>query len=347
MDEELLYGTTALTGGVNSLLVPGNFYLNRIFNNIEEQDTEQIHFDTKNDDIQIAPFVSPLREGKVMTDEGYRAETLKPAYLKPKSVVRAGQSLRRTYNEPLNGNLSSDQRRAAHIIQYLTDHRTYIDRRLEWMGVRAALDGQVTIAGDGYPTRVVDFDRDPNLTKILAGAARWGEAGVSPIADLQSWMDELAEISGAAIDLTIMTFDAWSHVKEDPDFYKMISTDLRNGNSAAELGLKAGVPGAPVFRGRLGDVELYTYQDYYKDEAGTKQALLPPFTVNLVSSGNVMGTQFFGAIHDEHVPDELQASAYVSRSYVTNDPGNRFILTQSAPLLVPKRPNATMGVTVR
>lgn len=98
MDEELLYGTTALTGGVNSLLVPGNFYLNRIFNNIEEQDTEQIHFDTKNDDIQIAPFVSPLREGKVMTDEGYRAETLKPAYLKPKSVVRAGQSLRRTYN---------------------------------------------------------------------------------------------------------------------------------------------------------------------------------------------------------------------------------------------------------
>lgn len=44
----------------------------------------------------------------------------------------------------------------------MSDQIDILNRRLEWMGCSALSTGTVTIKGEGFPTTVVDFGRDPS-----------------------------------------------------------------------------------------------------------------------------------------------------------------------------------------
>ena len=58
--------------------------------------------------------------------------------------------------------------------------------------------GKETVTGEGYPTVVVNFSRDAALTVALLSTARWGETGVVPLDDLESWIDLSVSKSSAA-----------------------------------------------------------------------------------------------------------------------------------------------------
>ncbi len=219
------------------------------------------------------------------------------------------------------------------------------------MAAEALRTGRVTVSGEGYPTAVVDFVRDPALSKTLAAGARWNDAGVSPIQDLEAWMDEVADKANAAPNVIVMTNDAWSALRDDPRFDKMIDRTARNGNAAADLGFKPGVPGSPQFRGNFGGadnaVEIYTYNDNYRDDAGVQQKLLPPGTVILGARQAAAGIRAHGAIQDaEAIEQGLIALEKYPKSWIEKDPSVRWMMTQSAPLTVLGRPNATMRATV-
>ena len=66
-----IYSTTALNRLVQSLKRPQTALLGAFFGQVETSDTEDIKFDVENKKRRIAPFVSPLREGKLVEDEGY------------------------------------------------------------------------------------------------------------------------------------------------------------------------------------------------------------------------------------------------------------------------------------
>jgi hypothetical protein len=55
------------------------------------------------------------------------------------------------------------------------------------------------------------------------------------------------------------------------------------------------------------------------------------------------GVQAFGAIMDEEV---LIATEFYPSSWVEKNPSARFIMTQSAPLVVPTRPNNIFPMSV-
>jgi uncharacterized membrane protein len=55
----------------------------------------------------------------------------------------------------------------------MTDQIDMINRRLEWMAASALVSGTVTVAGEGYETKVVDFGRSPDLTITLSGSDKW------------------------------------------------------------------------------------------------------------------------------------------------------------------------------
>jgi hypothetical protein len=96
--------------------------------------------------------------------------------------------------------------------------------------------------------------------------------------------------------------------------------------------------------GRMGDYAIYTYSGTYTDpEDGQVKQILPANTV-LVGSSGVDGVRHFGAIRD--LDAGIQARQYFVKSWVVPDPSRRFLLMQSAPLLVPYRPNALLSATV-
>lgn len=347
-----LYSTDELLPMVESLFVPGNFLLKAFFPQIIEFETEQVHFDRVLADRRLAPFVSPLSPGKVQKPRGYQTETIIPAYIKPKNPVTSNEVMTRMAGEALTGSMSPGERRDRIMLKYMLEHRTKIERRLEWMAASILRTGAVTISGDDYPATTVDFARTASLTKTLSGGTAWGQNGVEPYDDVEGWIDEVATASGAAVNIVVMDKLAWQKfIAGDPaittrDSRAVLSLDRTKGQTAAiNLGLSPQVPGSPVYKGTIGDVEFYVYNDKYEaDTTGTVTSLVPDNTVIMGSQGGIEGAQMFGAILDPR--NAYGAARYFPKNWISDDPAAEFVMTQSAPIVVPKRIDATLCATV-
>jgi hypothetical protein len=339
-----LYSTDEMLPMVESLFIPGNFLLRAFFPEVFEFESEEVHFDRIVPDRRLAPFVSPLSPGKVQQPKGYQTETLIPAYIKPKNPITGREVLKRLPGERFGGELSPAERRDRIMFDYLFNQRQRIERRLEWMASSVLRTGAVTIAGDDYPAVTVNFNRTASLTKTLLTTARWGEAGVSPFDDVEGWIDEVASASGAAPNIVVMDKFAWRYFSADPKTQKALDRNL--GQTAAiSLGLTANLPGSPVFKGRIGDVEFYVYNDVYEDDAGAIQKLIPDHSVIIGAQGGIEGAQLFGAILDPM--NDYGAARYFAKNWIDQDPAGEFVMTQSAPIVAPRRVDASLAVTVR
>lgn len=240
--------------------------------------------------------------------------------------------------------MSPGDRRAAQLLDYLFQHRTKIERRIEWMCSSLVRTGTLVLSSPDYPAVTVNYNRKSAHTKALLTTARWGESGVSPRADVQAWVDEVGTSSNSAVNVVVMDAKAWALYIADPASEKAMDRTL--GQTAAiSLGLSAGLPGSPTYKGRDGDIEFYVYNDLYEDEAGATQQLIPDYTVILASQGGVEGALMFGAIQDPR--NNFGAARYFAKNWIQEDPAGEFVMTQSAPLPGPRRIDATMAVTVR
>jgi len=348
-----LYSTDELMPMVESLFVPGNFLLKAFFPAVMEFETRQVHIDRVQDDRRLAPLVSYLAPGQVEAPRGFNTETIMPAYLKPKDPITADEVMTRMAGEPLTGSMSPGERRDRAMIKYLLGHRAKIERRLEWMASSILRTAGVTLVGEKYPEAVIDFQRAAALTKTLTSTARWGENGVEPYDDVETWIDLVGSESGAAVNVVVMDKLAWNlFVAGDPaitdkDSKVEKALDRTKGqNSSVQLGFTPGVPGSPIYKGSIGDVEFYVYNDKYEaDTTGTITSLVPDYTVMMGATGAVEGHQLFGAILDP--ANNYGPARYFAKNWIEDDPAGEFVMTQSAPILFPKRINATLCATVR
>jgi hypothetical protein len=97
-----------------------------------------------------------------------------------------------------------------------------------------------------------------------------------------------------------------------------------------------------TFMGNIDGFNIFTYADWYVDDNGNEQPMLPSGTV--IMCGEVLGVRAYGAIRDEE--SGYQALPFFIKSWVEKDPSVRFLLMQSAPLVVPYRVDATFCATV-
>jgi len=311
--------------------------LSLFFPDIAEFETEEIVIDELSTDLTLAPFVSPVVQGQVHKHQGQSAKKFTPAYVKPKSAVQPGKLLKRKAGEALNAPLSLVERREMTVMEIIVQQAKQIRRRWEWMAVQAMRAGKVTVAGDNYPTVEVDFQRDPNLTIALAGAARWDQSTATPLQDIDDW----GELMEAPISDIVFGRGAWNRFKSFDEVKESINTDLRGSESALEI-----APGnGSVVRmvGTLGgNIRCWVYTGYYEQPAGTKQMYVPDNEI-ILGSAAVEGIRAFGAILDV---EALMATQVWPKTWVENDPSVEYVMSQSAPLMVPARPNASAGVTV-
>lgn len=330
---------------IPSLFIGGNFLSTAFFPGVFEFDTEFVHFDRVLDDKRMAPLVAPLAPGKIQQPKGYRMETLVPASLKPKNNVNPNEVLKRMAGEAIGGSMSAADRASAIRENYLLGHQLKIARRKEWMVSSILRTGSVTLVGDDYPSTVVNFSRAGSHTVTLAGASRWGQAGISPVDNVDSWIDIVGTDSGSAVDIVVMDRLAWLLFSADAKFAKIIDTTLgQGGTTALNLGFDATVPGSPVYKGRSGNVEFYVYNDNYEDDAGAAAKLIPDYTVLLGSRGGVEGSWLYGCV--QHAENNYAVGAYFPHNWFEHSSGAEFIETITAPICAPKRIDATLCATV-
>lgn len=341
-----IFSTHVLNRVVEHLDRPASFLLDVFFSEIQTEDSEEIHFDIDQSKPRLAPFVSPLVAGQVMKDEGFITRSFKPAYVKDKRRFNPNAPLKRQIGETIGGNSTPMNRREVALNRALSNQLDRLTRREEVMASEALRLGKVTVTGENYPTQVVDFKRDPELTRALTGDVRWGEKDVNPVDDLESWAGLIQQKSGAAARTVVMDPMAWKVFKQHPQVKAYL--EIRRGTDNT-LNIDPIVFGQgndkARFVGMIGDFDLWVYNDVYVDEHGNDCRVLPDYTVILASRSMIEGARCYGAIQDEKA--SYQAERYFSKSWLEEDPPVRWLLLQSAPLIVPYRPNATLSITVR
>lgn len=335
-----IFTTGVLARVVAELPAPQPFILNSFFTALQTETSEEIHFDIANGKRRLAPFVSPIVAGQVVASQGYTTKTFKPAYVKDKRVFDSSRPFKRAIGERIGGELNPAQRLQALLASDLQDQLNMLTNRQEVMGIEALRTGKIIVKGDQYPEVEVDFGRHADLTKTLTSTARWGESGVEPLTDVETWSMLVTEHSGATANTVVMDVKAWNLFSASAKVQKLLDR-FRGADQ-----LNATVTGAGGrYMGNIGSFDIWVYAGWYEHpETKALTKFLPDHTV-IITSPELEGTRTYGAIRDEEAG--FQAVPYFSKSWVEKDPAVRYLLLQSAPLPVPYRVNAAMCATVR
>lgn len=341
-----IFSTHVLNRTVEQLNRPASFLLDTFFGQVQMEDAEEIHFDVDKSKPRLAPFVSPLVAGKVVANEGYETQSFKPAYVKDKRRFDPNAPLKRSIGETIGGNMTPMQRREAALNKALRNQLDNLTRREELMAAEVLRTGKVTVAGEDYPSVTVDFKRDAALSVTLTTGNKWGESGVDILDDLEDWSALVQEKSGAAARTVILDPKAWRLLKKNEAVAKVLDIRrLRDSGDLAQGPIVFGQANEKArYAGSIGDLDFWVYQDVYVDAAGQVQKLLPDNTVILGSTIQLEGVRCYGAIQDEKA--NYRAQRFFSKSWLEEDPAVRWLLMQSAPLVVPYRPNASFCATV-
>lgn len=333
--------TTGVLARVVAALPPATpFILNSFFTALQTETSEEIHFDVESGKRRLAPFVSPVVAGKVVESLGYTTQTFKPAYIKDKRVFDSNRPFKRMIGERIGGELNPAQRLQALLAMDLQDQLNMLTRRQEVMAVEALLTGKIIVKGDMYPEVEVNFGRHTDLTKKLAGAARWGETGVDPLKDVEDWSMLVTMHSGATAKVVVMDVKAWQLFSASEPVQKLLDRFRGNDKLNPTVSGEGG-----RFMGTIGTFDIWVYAGWYEHpDTKVNTPYLPDHTV-IITSPELEGTRAYGAIKDEKAG--FQAMPYFSKSWPEEDPGVRYLLLQSAPLPVPYRVNAAMAATVR
>jgi hypothetical protein len=345
------YSTADLIQVVPTLKRPQKFLLDTFFPNVVTSDTEYVAIDIDVGMRRMSPFVSPLVQGKLVEQRRYQTNLYKPAYIKDKRAPDLRKPVMRQIGERIGGGgMTGAEREMANINFEMTDQIDMLDRRLEWMAAQALLTSTVLIEGEGFPTELVDFGRDASLTVALSGNSQWGvpanfdAAGRDPVPTqcIEQWQHNILRLSGAqATDLVFTTTPWLAFLNAVGVFGAIYFPKQGEGGNTINPGAQI-APGA-VYKGRWGSYNLWVYNDWFIDDNGVEQPMLPDGTV-LMSGPQLMGTRAFGQILD---PAFNYASLpYAPKTWVENDPAQRILLMQSSPIVIPSRVNAGLSATV-
>lgn len=341
--ETRLYDTSTLLGVMADLPPVPNYWLTLGFGRQVNFQDEYIDFEKLTRLRKLAPFVAPTAQGRPIYSEGSTVTRFKPAYVKPKDAVNPNRMIQKRAGElVVPGNIGPQARWNAVVADIIREHRESIERRWEWMAAQAMLYGAVTVVGQDYPERVVDFGRDPGNTVTLTGANTWDGTSADIIGDLNEWRAQVRNVKfGGPVSRATLGTLAWDALSKDPEVRKQLDTQVRGTSGDIITGVREGQQ--IEYMGRLGTLDLYVYSDYYEQADGTVVPFMDPRDV-LLSSPAVDGVRAFGAILDQHA--NFASVPIFTRMFDENDPPLAFVMSQSAPLMVPVNPNATLRARV-
>lgn len=347
MPGNLVYDTNTLIGVVQNLKTAQSFLLDKFFTNIVVSDSEFVSIDVDVGKRRMSPFCSPMVEGKLVESRRYQTNTFKPPYIKDKRAPDLRKPVRRMIGERIGGDISPMVREQMNLEFELNDQIDMLTRRLEWMAAQCLVTGTVTVSGEGFPTTVIDFGRDGSLTIALTGGAQWTAANItagtaSPTSNIETWQQAVLKSSGAVVTDIVFTPKAWNGFKLDPVIKgAVLYPSLAGFGNAVNPG--AQIDRGAVHKGRWGQYDLWVYNDWYVDDNNVEQPMIPDGTV-VMSGPNLDGTRAFGQIIDPAF--NYASMPFAPKTWLKEDPAQRFIMMQSSPLIIPSRVNAALSATV-
>lgn len=339
----LVYDTHTLARVMDERIdTPSTFLLDLFFGEVQNFDTETIDFDLIKTGRKLAPFVHPDASAKPSKSGGYITKSFKPANIKLLEVIKPGRAMKRMAGERYAGDMTPVERMDAVTVDVLAAQERAFLFRLEWMAAQALRFGKVDVEGEDYPKQTVDYERDASLSVTLTAGNRWGQTGVKPLDSIETWAQATQDKCGIAPVTVVMGGGAWKLARADEDFRKVLDI-RRQASGNVELGpIKMDDVSRARYVGSIGDFEFWVYQQSYENSDGTSARFIDDHNV-IMGSPAIEGVRAYGAIQDvtSLVPQDIFRKVYDSEN-----PSRRHAYSESAPLVVPSRVNASFCAKV-
>ena len=320
----------------------------------------EIRFDEIDKSRRIAPFMVPNMPGRpIYRDEGSRIKVFRPAYTKPKDAVDPSDHLFETAPEVSRrvGPYTASERMAMRVMNIARTHRESIERLWDYMCAMALVNGKLdvkTATDSGIePMVTIDFDRTAANTVAYNANHNWAGANFDILNHINDLTDQIADTKfGGRVTDVLMGTKAANQFR---DFFRKSTRgkdylDLET-SGAEQVMIQRGVVRADpmnpfTYLGQM-DAGLHCWKiqgpgNTFENDDYTFTKVVGDWDVILTSSMTEM-VLAYGAIVDV---DNLMPATMWSKSWISQDPSKRYIMTQSAPLAIPIYPNATMKITV-
>jgi len=353
-----IYSIREMSRPFNQQFTPKTFMQGLFAKEAITHETREFSVDKVTGSRRMSVFTSPLARGQAVRAEGFETQTIKPGYIKEVSTVNPGDTLYRMPGEEIFGDHGDPNERAARELgQRLQRMDEAITRREEYMTATALTTGKVVIsemddAGNVIDAREVDFGMNSNHLYQVSNL--WDSNDANPFDDLMTASQLLAKNSGVFPNVAIVGSDAAAQLIQDDTIQKYL--DLQYANLAelrAELDRANGSTRLGLLRGPGMTIELWTYNEWYKDPAtGTVTEMMPAKKV-LLGNTNARVENHYRVIEDFRIAEEMPEFGVntmrlrrFAKSWQTENPSARHILLQSGPIVVPVEIDAFACLTV-
>ena len=334
------------------------FWKPMVFNNAPIfSDDKEIEFSKISTLRRIAPFVRPDSDGVPIYNNRETVERIKPAYIKMEDAVKASEFTGR--REVGAGELGAagqgkpltpQERWLFRIAEITRQHEYAKEIRLEVMCFQAIADGIVQVVYDDTNTvNNVNFGRRPEHDITLAPGALWTDPGVNPLNDLSNFRRIMHRPTGptaaerftARYTVLVMGVEAGEAFRNNEQVREELDVDIANFRGKTTVNRQV-LEGTDIeLIGVLNNgVEVYIYNEYFEDADGNIVDIMDPRDVVALNPKMVNGQIAYGTI--ENFAADLKSMAMFPNMYKSKDGRDVFLCHESAPMVFPIHPNATL-----
>ncbi|HOW51759.1 MAG TPA: major capsid protein [bacterium] len=325
-----------LTEAINQIKVPGRFLMDRVFKKQQQVFAQTVDVDLISGNEKLAPFVAPLEGGVVVQKLGMTTNTVKlPRIRMKKNINSLDADLTRAAGQGIYIGAADgiNQARREKIALELADLKNKTYRTIEYMCAKA-LQGELVVTQDNLAFSI-DF-QIPSGNKInLTGANRWNQTTAKIRANIRAYKKLIAK-TGFAADILLLGSAAAEAFLDDEDVRDLL--DKRNITAGALNLDGAMMPKNMDFLGRFMGLDVYEYGEEFEQENGSKAAFLSENNIIMLAS-EAEFVRYNGLILDEPTEPAV-AMEFFSKSWNEKDPAATWLLSESDPLPVPRRPGA-------
>lgn len=335
-----LYKTTTMLAAIEKTMPLRKFFTKTFFPGVTTFVTEKVIFDYKKGKRPMAPFVAPRVGGITVARDGYQTREYTAPKIAPQRILTVDDLMTRGMGENVFSQRTPAQRQAEMLAKDLNQLEDMIARRIEWMARELLLGRPIVVKGfidkldSEYIEDEINFGFDNKVT--LAGTDRWNDAGSTrkKYDNLEEWRLHVIEKSGIAPTMVIFGKNAWKEFRKDPEIQELVNQQ----NATLALMNPSIVDAALTYCGKLPGLglELYTYNDWFIDDAKTTQPFIPDNHVILCRPN--LGSFSYGAVTQMEADGQFHTyeGTRVPKSWSDQNNDARMIRLSSRPIPIPE-----------
>ena len=261
------YTTREMMEAIDQTPPVRTFLQKTFFPGEETHVSEKVEFDVRKGKRVMAPLVSPRKGGKVITRQGFRTNQFTTPKIAPERPLTIDDISQRAIGENIYSQRTPEEREDELLAKDMTDLEESIARRKEWMCRQILFEGKIDVQDE---EEGIDVQIDFGFTNIVV---------LDPLKVLRDTRKKIIKATGKAPDMAIFSSDVIEDFINNAFVQKAMNV-LNMKNVVIEPRV---VDPALTFYGRIAelDLDIYTYDEWFLNDEGEDEAMIPEGTVLL------------------------------------------------------------------